>query len=70
MADHDVRLSIKGLEVKGIDLSFDVKIDGKVLGTLQVSEGSLDWRPKHARRNNPIQISWTEFARWAEGDDD
>ncbi|MBF6216416.1 hypothetical protein IU436_29510 [Nocardia farcinica] len=70
MADHEVRLSTKGLAVKGIDLSFDVKIDGKVLGTLLVSEGGLDWRPKHARRRNPIQIGWAEFAHWAEGEDD
>ncbi|GAA1601207.1 hypothetical protein GCM10009764_26370 [Nocardia ninae] len=40
-----------------------MKIDGKVLGDLLVSEGRLDWRPKYGRAVIPIK--WSEFARWA-----
>ncbi|PPJ01214.1 hypothetical protein C5E51_34425 [Nocardia nova] len=69
MADHEVRLSTNGLLIDRIDLDFDVKIDGKVLGTLKVSEGGLEWRPKHGRRRGKhITRSWKQFADWAEGD--
>lgn len=64
MPDHDVRLSTKNLEIKGIDLEFGVKVDGSILGTLAVSEGNLEWTPKHGRQ--PIPIAWTAFADWAE----
>lgn len=64
MPDHDVRLSTKNLEIKGINLEFAVKVDGAVLGTLAVSEGSLEWTPKRGRQSIPI--SWAEFKEWAE----
>jgi hypothetical protein len=66
VADHEVRLTTKGLLLNRVDLCFQVKIDGRVLGDLFVSEGGLDWRPKSSRKRVPI--TWTEFARWAEGD--
>ncbi|MGI5220387.1 hypothetical protein [Nocardia sp. CA-290969] len=67
MADHEVRLSTNGLLIDRIDLDFDVKIDGKVLGTLKVSEGGLEWRPKHGRRRGKHgTLSWKRFADWAE----
>lgn len=67
MADHEVRLSTTNLLVRGIDLNFDVKLDGAILGTLAVSEGGLRWRPKNYQARHGEQISWTEFADWAEG---
>ncbi|WP_148281345.1 hypothetical protein [Gordonia sp. KTR9] len=67
MADHDVRFSGNWVLVAGIDFEFDVAIDGKTLGILYVSEGNLQWRPKHGqKRSAPIPISWKEFAEWAE----
>lgn len=68
MADHEVRLTTKGpgLLLNRVDLCFQVKIDGKVLGDLLVSEGGLDWRPKNKR--TPVPITWSEFAQWAEQD--
>lgn len=65
MADHEVRLSTQNFLVAGIDLAFEVKVDGATLGTLSVSEGGLDWRPRHGRRKSPIAVSWTEFDRFA-----
>ncbi|MGW5269514.1 hypothetical protein ACWEQ4_12870 [Rhodococcus sp. NPDC003994] len=64
MPDHEVRLSTKNFNVKGIDLEFRVKLDQAILGTLAVSEGGLDWRPKGKQRSVPI--TWSEFAEWAE----
>lgn len=68
MADHEVRLSAKNIEVRGLDINFDVKVDGRVLGTLSVSEGGMAWRPKNHRRNSKskIPIDWEEFADWAQ----
>lgn len=67
MADHDVRFSASRVRVAGIDFEFDVAIDGKTLGTLYVSEGNLQWRPRHGqKRSASIPISWKEFAEWAE----
>lgn len=66
MADHEVRLSTRNLLVAGIDLTFDVKRDGNVLGTLKVSEGGLHWRPRAKMHGHGVRISWTEFAEWAE----
>jgi hypothetical protein len=64
--DHDVRLSTNNLRVAGIDLDFDVKLSGKVLGTLSVSEGGLRWRAAHTQKKNGIPIPWSEFRDWAE----
>ncbi|PZU01043.1 MAG: hypothetical protein DI630_13055 [Gordonia sp. (in: high G+C Gram-positive bacteria)] len=67
MDDHDVRFSANGVRVAGIDLEFDVKIDGKTLGTLYVSERDMQWRPKHGHnKSSSIPIPWKEFAEWAE----
>ncbi|MFW0872975.1 hypothetical protein [Rhodococcoides corynebacterioides] len=64
MPDHDVRLSTKNFNVRGIDLEFTVKLDAAVLGTLAVSEGGLACRPKGKQWTVPI--TWFEFAEWAE----
>lgn len=66
MPDHDVRMATKNLLIRGIDLEFLVKVDRGVLGTLSVSEGGLHWRPKNATKERGVQISWSEFADWAE----
>jgi hypothetical protein len=66
MADHEVRLSTQNLLVAGIDIRFDVKVDGAVLGTLSVSEGALHWRPKGRQKSFGEEIPWREFAKWAE----
>ena len=64
MADHEVRMSTKNLLLGGIDLDFDVKVDGEVLGTLSVSEGGLNWRPKNFQKRNGIPVTWKEFDTW------
>jgi hypothetical protein len=65
--DHDVRLSTKNLHIEGIDLDFEVKVDGSVLGTLSVSEGGLLWRPANRQKRYGTKISWTRFAQLVEG---
>ena len=64
MTEHEVRLSTKHLPLTGIDLDFDVKQDGRVLGTLSVSSGGLTWRPKSYQKKNGWKASWTQFDTW------
>jgi hypothetical protein len=59
-------MATKNLHIRGIDLEFQVKVDGAMLGTLSVSEGGLHWRPRHGTKRHGIEISWPEFAEWAE----
>lgn len=66
MVDHEVRLTTQNLLIAGIDLTFNVKRDGSVLGTLEVSEGGLHWRPRSKTRGGGVSITWSEFAEWAE----
>jgi hypothetical protein len=68
MGNHDVRLTTRHLRVEGIDLDFDVKRDGRMLGTLSISEGGLLWRPANFQKRNGISVSWAEFASWAESE--
>lgn len=68
MGDHDVRLNTKNLRLAGIDLDFDVKVDGLVLGSLSVSEGGLLWRPANRQKRHGVKIGWSQFAEWAEAE--
>lgn len=53
----------QGIEVGRVDVTFDIRTGKKLLGTLQVSKGSLDWRP--ARRSaNVCSVSWEDFDEW------
>lgn len=43
------------------DVSFEIYSDGKKLGTMTISKGSIDWWPK--RRRSGKRISWERFAQ-------
>jgi hypothetical protein len=64
MAVHSITLKIeKGIEVVNTDISFKIKKDGSLLGTLTLSKGSIDWRPtkKHMGGKHETQMSWSAF---------
>jgi hypothetical protein len=54
-----------GVEVGNSDVRFEVKSGNKLLGTLTLSKGSLDWRPvrRHRGKKNEARIPWREFDR-------
>ena len=65
MARHETRLDIKhGISVVNTDIEVEVRADGKRLGTLKISRGSIDWitSPKHI----PRRLTWEQFAELAE----
>jgi len=64
MAIHKVTLKIaKGIEVVNTDVRFKIEKDGKLFGTLTLSKGSIDWRPrkKHAGGKNETTKTWQAF---------
>ena len=64
MADHKVSIEIpKEIEVGNADLKIRVKSGGERFGTLTISKGTIDWRPRNAKRGkgSHIQLSWSEF---------
>jgi len=64
MPIHSVTLNIdKGIEVINTDISFKIKQDGSLLGTLTLSKGSIDWRPKKKRvgGDSETRKTWTAF---------
>jgi hypothetical protein len=41
-----------------------VKSDGRLLGELLVSKGTIDWRP--GRHHYTVRLTWEKFARLME----
>jgi len=61
MPKHDVKLNLNAeIPVGNVDLTIPIYIDGALRGRLEVSTGSIDWRPHNARK--PISLSRTKFA--------
>lgn len=57
----------KGWPVGSKDLHFQVRTDGKLLGVLLVSKGTIAWRPRHGLRGQELQIPWERFGRSMQG---
>jgi hypothetical protein len=65
VAVHETRLEIRhGITVVNTDVEIEVRADGRRLGTLKISRGSIDWitSPKQI----PRRLSWERFAELAE----
>jgi len=65
MPTHETRLEIRhGITVVNTDVEIAVRANGKALGTLKISRGSIDWitSPKQI----PRRLSWERFAELAE----
>jgi hypothetical protein len=59
MAKHIVSFSIPERELGRADVEFVVKQDGAILGTLEVSNGSIVWFPKGTSYG--YKMGWTRF---------
>ena len=60
MARHDVRLHIAEIPVGSVDIEIPVRIDDELRGRLQISTGSVDWRPRHSKK--AVRLSWSRLA--------
>lgn len=56
---HDVLFSIPPRALGRSDVEFTVRKNGRVVGTLSVSKGSLVWFPK--RRSYGLKMRWNRF---------
>ena len=61
MAKHDVSFSVPQRPLGRSDVKFVVKQDGKVHGTLAVSNGSIVWFPKNT--NYGLKVGWAKFEK-------
>jgi len=68
MAIHTVSLTFKSpIPLANKDIEIEVHEDRAVLGTIKISKGSLDWRPR-GRSVNIHRLTWAKFAEIAERD--
>jgi hypothetical protein len=62
MPRHDVEMSIPTTKmVLHADVVFEVRSDGEKLGTLHISQGTIDWFPASAQI--PARLTWEQFDR-------
>lgn len=59
MAKHDVSFLIPERQLGKADVEFSVKRDGKALGRLKVSNGSVVWVPKD--KTYGYKMNWVKF---------
>jgi len=59
MARHDVTVDMPPRPLKRQDVSFLVKANGAVIGTLKVSNGSVVWFPKGTTYG--CKMGWKRF---------
>ncbi|MBF8278257.1 MAG: hypothetical protein HW390_3330 [Candidatus Brocadiaceae bacterium] len=59
MAQHDVSFIVPERALGKADIEFLVKRDGKVLGRLKVSNGTIVWVPKDASYG--YKMGWADF---------
>jgi hypothetical protein len=60
MPEHDVRMSFPDKPLKNVDATIAVWSDGKKLGEMRISRGSLDWRS--AYKKTAKSIAWERVA--------
>ena len=68
MAKHEVGLEINQITAVGkVDIRIPVWSDDRYLGSLHVSNGSLDWVAARNTKYPRFSVAWEEFARYMEG---
>jgi hypothetical protein len=65
MPAHDVTMNLSHpITVKNVDVEFEVRSDGELMGKVQISKGGIDWTPF---TSHPRTSTWEQFASWMEG---
>ena len=60
MPKHEIRLTIPPETVLNKDAECDVYSNDEMLGTLKISKGSIEWRPKNYKYG--FHLSWEDFS--------
>ena len=67
MPSHEVGLQVDGLRFLGkVDIKIPVRSDGKYLGSLHISKGSIDWVEDRSTVYARHSLSWEAFAKMME----
>lgn len=59
MAKHEITVSMPPKAVLNKDTEYTVFSDGQILGSLKISRGSVEWRPKN--NTYGYHLSWEDF---------
>ncbi len=59
MAKHDVTVDMPPRPLRREDVTFTIRSDGSVLGTLAISNGSVVWFPKGKTKG--CKMGWQKF---------
>ncbi len=59
MAQHEVKFTVPERPLGKADVEFSVKRDGRVVGKLKVSNGTIVWVPKNKQRG--WKLGWVKF---------
>ena len=62
MAKHTVTVEVPKRQVSRADVKFQVKADGRVLGTLTVSKGAVVWFPIGTKYG--YKMGWAKFDKF------
>lgn len=63
MPQHEIRMALPATtQVVNADVTFTVYSDGRRLGQLRVSRGTLDWHP--AGKKDFASVGWERFDDW------
>jgi hypothetical protein len=67
VAKHDISLEIPhGITVVNRDIEVTVREDGRILGRVRISKGSIDWVA--ANRQTVKYLPWSRFAALMDAD--
>jgi len=70
MPKHDIEVALPAHHVVNADLRIVVNSDGRKLGELLISKGTLDWRSSN--HHHRVSMPWETFAsvmeRWRNGE--
>jgi hypothetical protein len=61
MPRHEIEASLPAHRVVNTDVTVIVKSNGKRLGELLISRGSIDWRPRRKWTTSTCRLSWEQF---------
>jgi len=62
MPQHRVTMQLPKDLIRGSDVVFSIKENGKKLGELHVSQGNVEWWPAN-HRTKKHRLSWSELSQ-------
>ena len=65
MPEHDIEITLPRKALINADATIVIRSDGKKLGEMHLSKGSLDW--KSTRRRGVKSIAWERVADMLDG---